>query len=283
MHTGARIMVFNATDSQRSPASRWNSAKAALSVKKGSTEASYFQGMLNSDSYFHLSLQGQVAIWNEKRRFHNGFHNLSLVYPEKVEMVLKAHRLISGFSVPADNWLYQSLMLGRAPMHVMIQLLGVSEEFIIILNRVFFDVEQRLEDKEFIWNQVIRTNPKEGLQDNVNGLWLECAYLGGFERMLYLRAGGNRKELLCSNQDMKFIQPAMKDYLSSGKTSSAVLKVIESRMKPNSKRTIEDLRKHYFSLPGQPEKNAILSRTSFEFSNNQTGQRRRQAAEVLSD
>ncbi len=276
-------MVFHATDPQRSPASRWNSAKEALSARKGSTEASYFQGKLNSDSYFRLSLQGQVAICNEKRRFHQGFHNLSLIYPERVELVLKAHRLISGFSVPADNWLYQSLMLGRAPLHVMIQLLGVSEEFIKILNRIFFDVEERLEDKAFIWNQVIRTNPKEGLQDNVNGLWVECAFLGGFERMLVLRAGGNRKELMCSNQDMKLIRPAMKDYLGSAKTSSAVLRVIESRMKPNSKRTIEDLRNLYLSLPGQPEKKAIVARTSFESFNVQTGQRRRQSAEVLSD
>lgn len=292
-------MLIDPQDPMRPPDWRWRYAMQALKCEKGSMEVKNVRCSLISDPHLCLALQAQFGMMKETDRLqkslNSGVSHLSEIFPQKIQHVLNAEKLASSRLGNSDYWLYKSLVLGRAPTSILTQLLDKSPDSIAVHNPIFFDVEQTLEDETYIWYQVIRTDTRKGLQDNVEGLWQECAYLGGYDRMLYLRARGIRKDLFRSSHAMQHEKPSMKDYLNPEKVSRNILHVVERRMDPDSQRTIGDLRKLYLTLPGksQPgpasfnptgyQKKSIISNTSFEVVNPVTGLRQRCMAEVIDD
>ncbi len=292
-------MLIYPVDPQRPPDWRWQNATLAEKIIKGSGEVNLLHSWMASDPNLRVAFaarQGMLKEMNRSKRVRgSGRTLLSLLFPGDVQLVINAEAFVSKNTVQSDYWLYKSLVLGRAPIQIMAQLLEENPEFIVVLNSVFFDVEQRLFDTTFVWNKVIGTDPKKGLLDNVEALWEECGYLGGFDRLLYLRAKGIRKERFCSIRAMQEVMPTMGDYLNPAKVSKDVMNVIEKRMSPDSNRTIEDLRQLYLTLPGKSplkpgyvdpvvyRKNSIISSTFFEIVNLHSGLRQRREAEVLDD
>ena len=290
-------MLIEPSDPQRPPDWRWQNISYVVQNWKGTVKPDHLERMLISDSHFKNALRARLEklqdLDNLKKCVQNGTSLLRKINPTEIQLVFDAEQLAVDHANHADFWLYKALVLGRAPQNIISQLTGVSAELAKVLISIFFDVHSRLEDKAFIWRQVIRTDPQMGLSDSVEGLWLECAYLGGYERMLYLRAKGKTRDLYCSNRDLQYEQPVMMDYLAPGKASSDVLRVIMKRMESDSRRTPADLQKLYSTLPGEPPqqvplfgvreplKQAALARTHYVIVDDVTGQRQLRKAEVL--
>ncbi len=210
---------------------------------------------MSQDFYLKLAHKARRVMVKESNRMPkliraSAFH-IPRFLPYDVQCVSNAETYVFDTSSFSKFGFYKALVLGRVPPSIMTDLTDESQDFIRVLNPIFFDVGQRLKDEAFIWSQVIRTDVKKGLLDNVDGLWQECAYLGGCLRMLYLRARGNVKDLFRSARSMEYTKPTMKDYLNPEKVSKQVLKVIQSRMNPDPNRTIKDLRQLYLTLPGK--------------------------------
>ena len=290
-------MWIESSDSQRPPDWRWQNILSLEKHCNKSLDTESVRSQLISDSHFKNALQARLEklqdLDNLQKCVQNGSSLLTKIYLPETQQVFDAEQLAVNQANHADLWLYQALVLGRAPQTIISQLTGVSAELAKVLNSIFFDVHSRLEDKAFIWRQVIRTDPQMGLSDSVEGLWLECAYLGGYERMLYLRAKGKTRDLYCSNRDLQYEQPVMMDYLAPGKASSDVLRVIMKRMESDSRRTTADLQKLYSTLPGEPPqqvplfgvreplKQTALARTHYVIVDDVTGHRQLRKAEVL--
>ena len=290
-------MIFDPLDPLRPPDWRWQNVRYAESIHQGTKDAKLMRRYMSQDFYLKLAHKARRVMVKESNRMPkliraSAFH-IPRFLPYDVQCVSNAETYVYDTSSFSKFGFYKALVLGSVPPSLMTDLTDESQDFIRVLNPIFFDVGQRLNDKAFIWSQVIRTDVKKGLLDNVDGLWQECAYLGGCLRMLYLRARGNVKDLFRSARSMEYTKPTMKDYLNPEKVSKQVLKVIQSRMNPDPNRTIEDLRKLYLSLPGKlqrqpvspspavPQKNGFVTGPSTQVVDPNTRESQRRLAEVV--
>lgn len=287
-------MLISPLDPQRPADWRWQLVRQAETILSVSDDAQLMRRYLRSDRYLKLAQKARLRLRKEQEKFERGMFRGRIVMPgavpNDVQLVERALTLTIQNPHYSDYWLVKALLLGRAPTFLVSQLVGESTDFLSVLKEVFFDVEDRLEDENFIWSQVIGTYPTKGLYENeLEAVWQECGYLGGYERMFQLSANKIPHDPLGQYKDVWIKRPILQHYRQPGVVSAAVQDVVKRRMMPAPNRTIANLRQLYCSLPGSsPEKLAAMVKTHQEevvvtsyFGTNRAGKLERRPAELL--
>ena len=290
-------MLVKHLDPQRSPDWRSQLVQQAADIRNLLIDPKMLDQYVRSDPDLNLLQKAQRRINKESEkavkalRLRQNIKRIELPYD--IQLIVRAQSLINEVPRYSKFWLYKGLVLGRAPVSIISELLGESTDVLSILNRIYFEVEDRLDDEVFIWNQVIGTDPTQGLHDNVDALWQECGFLAGHERMLYLSPQEIRKNAYGLYETLWTNRPTLEDYLLPGNAAPVVQQVARSRMKPDPSRTIASLRQLYYSLPKCSLENLSVTaaetaqqddgivKTYFIAANNQTGELERKPAVLL--
>lgn len=266
-------MIFEALDPQRDPDWRWQWARDSETMPQISKCNKVAKNGTRIDPYIKLAIETRRFERREDSSFSNYLMKGS-AFRGKLPPVLnssvdirdlkEAISLSSSLNF-ARYWFLKSLILGQAPIPLISHLTQRSSNFINIHNAVLFDVCNRLDDVPFIWKKVIGTDPTKGLEDNdIQSLWLECAYLAGYRRFLFLHAPVMKVPLTYQQLDYHAYRPTLEVYLTSGLACENILSVIRKRMLPDATRSIADLRQLYQTLlfylePQQGEQTQLAS------------------------
>lgn len=284
-------MQIDPLDPHRPPDWRWQFARQSDALVFSAEDVRRRRQYLRSDPY--LSLARKAHEYQEKldrqlcNSFLRGRPTKNLTTPNRDIRLVQYGAQYASKNQDSLFWLGKAMLLGRTPLSMVTSMLGRSQEFLSLITPIFFDVESRLDDEVFILHHVIGTAPRQGLRD-AEALWQECAYFGGYQRMLHLGAKGYRQNLQGLYRAVREKTPALEEYLDPGKVSRDVIYAVKSRKEPDPQRTIKDLRQLYQSIGGtaaaaqnQEHHAGFVAQTYFETVDDRTGQRQRLPAEVL--
>ncbi len=143
---------------------------------------------------------------------------------------------------------------------------------------------------------MIHSHPASGLAScHIPTIFLECSFLGGWQRFLTLFGSVMQNFPSCSQNRKWASCPILGAYFGCSKARKMVREVIERRMQPEEGRTVDDLRKLYESIPiigggtgastsrkPQPSWDSNQVSTCFAIVDDGKGQRRHLPAQLLS-
>ncbi len=284
-------MTMRFSESQH-PDWRWQQARESRFRSNISIEFCFASEYILSDPYLKLAHELLCLLGKSELRLIHAVQRKKV--RRELEYAVIAYRHQSENKLM--NWLIQSMILADAPAEVKTALLSYDEPYFEVHSALFFDLLDRLDDENYIWNSVIHSHPASGLAScNVPTIFLECAYLGGWQRFLSLFGSVMQNFPGCSQNRLWASCPILGSYFGHTKANKLVCEVIEKRMLPIAGRTIGDLRKLYESIPiiggGSGASNSRKPQQSWDSDHVSTcsaivddgmGQRRRLPAQLLS-